>query len=49
MNFLDAAYAVLQQANQPLHYTAITQRALAAGILTGAERQIIILHLRKLL
>jgi restriction system protein len=33
MNFLDAAYKVLSQANQPLHYTEITLRALKAGIL----------------
>lgn len=33
MNFLDAAYKILSQANQPLHYTEITLRALKAGIL----------------
>jgi len=33
MNFLDAAHQVLSEAKQPLHYIAITQRALAAGLL----------------
>ncbi|HEX9926152.1 MAG TPA: restriction endonuclease [Anaerolineae bacterium] len=33
MNFLDAAYEILGQAKQPLHYTEITNRAIAAGIL----------------
>lgn len=33
MNFLDAAYEILKQAKQPLHYSEITSRALAAGIL----------------
>jgi restriction system protein len=33
MNFLNAAYQILKQARQPLHYTEITTRALAAGIL----------------
>ncbi len=33
MNFLDAAYQVLKQANQPLHYTEIASRALAANLL----------------
>ncbi|GAB4427905.1 MAG: hypothetical protein Kow0031_08010 [Anaerolineae bacterium] len=33
MNFLDAAYEILTQVKQPLHYTEITTRAQAAGIL----------------
>ena len=33
MNFLDAAYQVLAQAGQPLHYSEIASRALAAGLL----------------
>ncbi|MBU0495131.1 MAG: restriction endonuclease [Chloroflexi bacterium] len=33
MTFLDAAYEVLKQAGQPLHYADITARALAAGLL----------------
>lgn len=33
MNFLDAAYKILSQAKEPLHYTEITARALKAGIL----------------
>jgi restriction system protein len=33
MNFLDSAYQILKQVKEPLHYTKITQRALAAGIL----------------
>ncbi len=33
MNFLDAAYQVLQQANKPLHYTEVASRALTANIL----------------
>jgi len=33
MTFLDAAYEILKQAGQPLHYTLIAQRALAAGLL----------------
>jgi len=32
MTFLDAAYEILKQAGQPLHYTLIAQRALAAGL-----------------
>ncbi|RMH93270.1 MAG: hypothetical protein D6681_13710 [Calditrichaeota bacterium] len=34
MQFKDAAYHILQQAGEPLHYNEITERALAAGILT---------------
>ncbi len=33
MTFLDAAYQILKQAGQPLHYTDIAARALAAGLL----------------
>ncbi len=33
MNFLEAAFTILNQAKQPLHYTDITQQALVAGIL----------------
>jgi len=33
MNFLDAAYKILTEAKEPLHYTEITARALDAGIL----------------
>jgi hypothetical protein len=33
MNFLDAAYEVLKQAGRPLHYSEMTSRALAAGLL----------------
>ena len=33
MNFLESADQILQQAKEPLHYTEITRRALAAGIL----------------
>jgi restriction system protein len=33
MTFLDAAYEVLKQAGQPLHYTELANRALAAGLL----------------
>lgn len=33
MNFLDAAYEILSQAKEPLHYTEITSRALRANIL----------------
>lgn len=33
MNFLDAAYKILNQAKEPLHYTEITARALKANIL----------------
>lgn len=33
MNFLDAAYKILNQAKEPLHYTEITTRALKANIL----------------
>jgi restriction system protein len=33
MTFLEAAYEVLKQAHQPLHYTEIATRALAAGLL----------------
>ena len=33
MNFLDCAYDILKKANNPLHYTEITRRALADGIL----------------
>lgn len=33
MTFLDAAYEVLKQAGQPLHYTEIAARALDAGLL----------------
>ena len=32
MTFLDAAYEILKQAGEPLHYTLIAQRALAAGL-----------------
>ena len=34
MQFKDAAYQVLKQASEPLHYNEITERALAVGILT---------------
>ncbi|MBK6708880.1 MAG: restriction endonuclease [Chloroflexi bacterium] len=34
MNFLDAAYQVLKEAGEPLHYTAIAQQALDAGLIT---------------
>lgn len=33
MNFLDAAYEILQKAGRPLHYADITRRAIAANIL----------------
>ena len=33
MNFLESAYTILKKANQPLHYTEIAARAMAAGIL----------------
>jgi restriction system protein len=33
MRFKDAAYQILQQNDQPLHYNEITDRALAAGLL----------------
>jgi restriction system protein len=33
VTFLDAAYQVLRQAGQPLHYTEITSRALAAKLI----------------
>jgi restriction system protein len=33
MTYLDAAYQILQQAAHPLHYRAITERALAAGLI----------------
>ncbi len=33
MNFLEAAFTILKQAQKPLHYTDIAQQALAAGIL----------------
>ncbi len=33
MNFLDAAYKILTEVKEPLHYTEITSRALEAGIL----------------
>jgi hypothetical protein len=33
MTFLDAAYEVLKQSSQPLHYADIANRALAAGLL----------------
>lgn len=33
MNFLDCAYDILKKADNPLHYTEITRRALANGIL----------------
>lgn len=32
MTFLEAAYEILKQAGQPLHYTVIAERALAAGL-----------------
>ena len=34
MNFLDAAYVILQQAKEPLHYIEITNRARSKGLLT---------------
>jgi restriction system protein len=34
MNFLDAAYHILKREGQPLHYTEITQRALAQQLIT---------------
>jgi restriction system protein len=34
MQFKDAAYEILKQAGEPLHYNEITDRALAKGILT---------------
>lgn len=34
MQFKDAAFEVLKEAREPLHYDEITERALAAGILT---------------
>lgn len=34
MQFKDAAYEILKQAGEPLHYNEITDRALAAGILS---------------
>lgn len=33
MNFLDAAYQILKKAGQPLHYTEISQRALAEQLI----------------
>lgn len=33
MTYLDAAYAILEVAGQPLHYEAITQRALAQKLI----------------
>lgn len=33
MTYLDAAYTVLQSEKQPLHYTDITRRALAQGLI----------------
>ena len=33
MNFLDAAYEILQKAGTPLHYAEITRRSIAANIL----------------
>lgn len=33
MTYLDAAYAILEAASQPLHYEAITQRALAQKLI----------------
>jgi hypothetical protein len=33
MTFLEAAYEILKRAGEPLHYTEITARALAAGLL----------------
>jgi restriction system protein len=33
MTYLDAAHQILQQAGQPLHYRAIAERALAAGLI----------------
>jgi len=34
MNFLEAAYQVLKEAGEPLHYTTIAQQALDAGLIT---------------
>ena len=33
MTFLDTAFQILNQAGQPLHYSDITRRGLAAGLL----------------
>lgn len=38
MTFLDAAYEILKQAGQPLHYREITERALAQGLITTAGK-----------
>jgi restriction system protein len=34
MNFLDAAYQILKEAGEPLHYNEIASRALAQGLVT---------------
>lgn len=33
MNFLDAAYQILKEAGQPLHYTEIAQQALSQKLI----------------
>ena len=33
MQFKDAAYEILKQANKPLHYNEITNQAIKAGLL----------------
>ncbi len=33
MTYLDAAYRILKQAKQPLHYKEITHRALEQGLI----------------
>lgn len=38
MNALDAAYEVLKQQGQPLHYREITEKILAAGLWTTTEK-----------
>lgn len=38
MNFLNAAYRVLDEAQQPLHYKEITSRALASGYIETAGK-----------
>jgi hypothetical protein len=33
MQFKDAAFEILKQANSPLHYNEITDRAIAVGLI----------------
>ncbi|MEJ2352968.1 MAG: winged helix-turn-helix domain-containing protein [Anaerolineales bacterium] len=40
MQLKDAAYEILKQAGEPLHYNEITDRALDAGILSTSGQTI---------